>query len=57
MRSIMSKTIGAAAAALVGALAVGVSTASAGVTGCSAPGGKQEAGAKFRLTEAQPVFR
>ena len=48
MRDAMTKTIrgGAAAAILAGALAFGGATAaSAGVTGCSAPGGKQEAGA------------
>jgi len=48
MRNLKSKTIGggAVAAILVGALAVGGATsASAGVTSCSAPGGKQEAGA------------
>lgn len=37
---------GAAAAALAGALVLGAAApASAGVTGCAAPGGKQEAGA------------
>ena len=48
MRNLMSKTVGGGltAAILAGALALGGATsASAGVTGCSAPGGKQEAGA------------
>lgn len=46
MRSKLIKTIsGAAAALFAGALALGASSAQAGVTGCSAPGGKQEAGA------------
>lgn len=48
MRTLKTKTIGGgvAAAILAGALSLGgVSSASAGVTGCSAPGGKQEAGA------------
>lgn len=48
MRNLKTKTIGGglAAAILAGALALGGATsASAGVTGCSAPGGKQEAGA------------
>jgi hypothetical protein len=48
MRNVNTKTIGGglAAAILAGALALGAgSSASAGVTGCSAPGGKQEAGA------------
>ncbi|MBU1377190.1 MAG: SH3 domain-containing protein [Alphaproteobacteria bacterium] len=48
MRNLTSKTIGGgvAAAILAGTLALGgASSASAGVTGCSAPGGKQEAGA------------
>lgn len=48
MRTLKTKTIGGgvAAAILAGALALGgASSASAGVTGCSAPGGKQEAGA------------
>lgn len=48
MRNAMTKTIGAGtlAAVLAGALAVGTaSTANAGVTSCSASGGKQEAGA------------
>jgi uncharacterized protein YgiM (DUF1202 family) len=48
MRDAKTKTIGGglAAAILAGALALGAATqASAGVTGCSAPGGKQEVGA------------
>jgi len=48
MRNLKTKTIGSgvAAAILAGTLALaGASSASAGVTGCSAPGGKQEAGA------------
>jgi hypothetical protein len=48
MRILNTKTTGGAliAAAVAGALALGgASSASAGVTGCSAPGGKQEAGA------------
>jgi uncharacterized protein YgiM (DUF1202 family) len=48
MRNLNSKTIGGgvAAAILAGALALsGATAANAGVTGCSAPGGKQEAGA------------
>lgn len=48
MRNSMKTSIGggAAAAVLAGALALGGATsASAGVTGCSAPGGKQEVGA------------
>jgi len=46
MRNAMTKTIGAGAAAAILALALGgASAANAGVTGCSAPGGKQEAGA------------
>lgn len=48
MRNLKTKTTGAgiAAAMLAGALVLGgASGASAGVTGCSAPGGKQEAGA------------
>jgi hypothetical protein len=48
MRTSMTKTIGAGATAaiLAGAVALGgASAANAGVTGCSAPGGKQEAGA------------
>ena len=48
MRITKSKTIsaGAVTAILAGALAFGAATsASAGVTGCSAPGGKQEGGA------------
>ena len=48
MRNSMKKTIGggAAAAVLAGALAMaGATSANAGVTGCSAPGGKQEVGA------------
>jgi uncharacterized protein YgiM (DUF1202 family) len=48
MRNTMTRTIGAATAAtiLAGAMAFGgVTSASAGVTGCSASGGKQEAGA------------
>jgi uncharacterized protein YgiM (DUF1202 family) len=47
MRNAMNKTTGAAVAAvLAGALALGGATsANAGVTGCSASGGKQEAGA------------
>jgi hypothetical protein len=44
MRNPMTKTMGAAA--LAAALTLGgASTASAGVTSCSAPGGEQEAGA------------
>ena len=48
MRNAKTKTIGGglAAAMLAGALALGgATTASAGVTGCSAPGGKQKGGA------------
>jgi uncharacterized protein YgiM (DUF1202 family) len=47
MRNAKTKTIGGlAVAALAGALALSAAApASAGVTGCSAPGGKQEAGA------------
>lgn len=48
MRNTMNQMIGssALAAVLAGALALGGATsASAGVTGCSAPGGKQEGGA------------
>lgn len=48
MRNAKTKTIGGglAAAMFAGALALGAAgPASAGVTGCSAPGGKQEAGA------------
>jgi hypothetical protein len=48
MSNLNTKTMsgGIAAAILAGALALGgASSASAGVTGCSAPGGKQEAGA------------
>ena len=48
MRTLKTKTTGGAliAAAVAGALALGgASSANAGVTGCSAPGGKQEAGA------------
>lgn len=48
MRNSMKTTIGggAAAAVLAGALALsGATSANAGVTGCSAPGGKQEVGA------------
>jgi hypothetical protein len=48
MLNLNNKTIrsGVAAAILAGALTLGGATsASAGVTGCSAPGGKQEAGA------------
>ena len=48
MLNLKTKTIGGgvAAAVLASALALGgASSASAGVTGCSAPGGKQEAGA------------
>lgn len=48
MRNVKTKTIGGgvAAAILGGALTLGgASAANAGVTGCSAPGGKQEAGA------------
>ncbi|WP_296598717.1 SH3 domain-containing protein [Phenylobacterium sp.] len=48
MRNLKTKTIGGGAvvAILAGALALGgASSANAGVTGCSAPGGKQEAGA------------
>lgn len=48
MRTLKTKTTGGAlvAAALAGAMALGGATsASAGVTGCSAPGGKQEVGA------------
>ena len=48
MRNTMTKTIGAGATAaiLAGILSLGMNTAaSAGVVGCSAPGGKQEAGA------------
>lgn len=48
MQRAKTKTIssGVAAAILAGALALGgASSASAGVTGCSAPGGKQEVGA------------
>lgn len=48
MRSTHTKTLGGgvAAAILAGALVLGGATsASAGVTGCSAPGGKQEVGA------------
>lgn len=44
-RKPIKSTSGAVAALLAGALALGASTAQAGVTGCSAPGGKQEAGA------------
>lgn len=36
---------GVVAAVLAGALAMGATSANAGVTGCSAPGGKQEVGA------------
>lgn len=47
MRTVKTKTIGGVfVATLAGAIALGASTsASAGVTGCSAPGGKQEVGA------------
>lgn len=48
MRKVTSNTIGggAMAAILAGALTLGsASNANAGVTGCSAPGGKQEVGA------------
>jgi hypothetical protein len=48
MRNLKAKTNGVAliAAAVAGALTLsGASSAQAGVTGCSAPGGKQEAGA------------
>ncbi|MFN3585744.1 SH3 domain-containing protein [Phenylobacterium sp.] len=48
MRTSITKTLGGgvAAAVLAGALALtGASQATAGVTGCSAPGGKQEVGA------------
>jgi hypothetical protein len=48
MRTLKTKSIGGAltAAALAAGLALGAATtAQAGVTGCSAPGGKQEAGA------------
>lgn len=46
MRNPNPKAIGGIAALMVSALALGAApSASAGVTGCSAPGGKQEAGA------------
>src|SRR5688572_27836352 len=47
MRNVNTKTIGGglAVALLAGALALGAAPANAGVTGCSAPGGKQEGGA------------
>ena len=46
MRTTMNKTSGSAIAAiLAGALALGATSANAWVTGCSASGGKQEAGA------------
>lgn len=47
MRTTMTKTIGAGATAAIfaGALALGAPAANAGVVGCSATGGKQEAGA------------
>jgi hypothetical protein len=46
MRIFQAKTTAfAAAAAIAGSLALGASAAQAGVTGCSASGGKQEAGA------------
>lgn len=46
MRSFKTKTtVLAAAAAIAGSLALGAPAAQAGVTGCSAQGGKQEAGA------------
>lgn len=45
MRTYNTKTAVAAAAALLGAVAFNASTAQAGVTTCSASGGKQEAGA------------
>lgn len=46
MRNAINKTTGGAiAAALAGALVLSAGSADAGVTGCSAPGGKQEAGA------------
>jgi uncharacterized protein YgiM (DUF1202 family) len=44
MRTSMKTTFGAAAL-LAGVIALGAAPASAGVTGCSAPGGKQEVGA------------
>jgi hypothetical protein len=44
MRTTMKTTLGAAAL-MAGVIALGAAPASAGVTGCSAPGGKQEVGA------------
>ncbi|PZQ55216.1 MAG: peptide-binding protein [Phenylobacterium zucineum] len=46
MRNAMNKTAGGAiAAVLAGAMVLAAGSANAGVTGCSASGGKQEAGA------------